>query len=120
MSGEADACIAILDDGLRQYGQDVVLQRLVADDAGEQTIAHNADCRAAVRAHAPQALDAMTEDAPATSVVLSPTDLAAALWPGLPVKDDRLIIAGRPNNVETVSPIEVDGTLVRIDLTCRE
>ena len=121
------ALIDLLDRSLAEYGQDVVLQRLVTDAAGVQTIAYEANpCRATVRAHAPQALDAMIESASSSSVVMSPTDLVRAGWPerddGLPVpvKDDRLLIAGRPNNVETVSPIQVDGILVRIDLTCRE
>ena len=57
---------------------------------------------------------------------MSPTDLVRRMFERddgspVPVKDDRLIIAGRPNNVVKPCPrSKVDGILVRIDLTCRE
>lgn len=111
--------IARLDAALVRRGQDIVLQRLSTDEAGVQTMTDQVDpCRAAVRAHAPQELDPVSGEAPETTVIISPSSLI--YFPGLPVKDDRLIIGGKPNNVETVSPILVGGTLVRIDMTCRE
>jgi hypothetical protein len=120
MSAPADL-IERLDRALSEYGQDIVLQRLDTDTAGEQTVVYEAPCRAVVRAHYPQELDHIAFETLDTTVVLSPTDLVLAGWPEpIPAKDDRLLIAGRPNNVVTVSPIQVDGTLVRIDLTCRE
>jgi hypothetical protein len=115
---EADYCIAALDYGLAQYGEDIVLQRFTADSQGVQTVAFEALCRATVRSHLPQELVHVPFEAPATKVVISPTPLTLVGWPGLPVKDDRLIIDGQPNNIETVSPIRVDGVLLRIDITC--
>ncbi len=110
--------ISRLDDGLLRWGQDVTLQRRVTDDAGAQTVAFEALCRAVVRAHLPQQIEHIAYDpAQPTKLIMSPTSLTRAAWPGLPARDDRLIINGQPNNVETVSPIEVDGVVVRIDLT---
>ena len=118
---EARAAIADLDRELRKVGEDIVLQRLVTDpDTGAQSPSYIANCRANVRAHQPQELQFMAGEAPVTVIVLSPTDLARELWPGLPQKDDRAIVQGRSANVEIVSPIYVGGTLVRIDLQTRE
>jgi len=113
---EAQACIADLDAALAECGENVVLQRLVTDDAGVQFAAYQVDpCRANVRSSQPQDLEA-----PNTLVILSPTDLTRALFPGLPERGDRIIIAGRANTVEIVTPFSVGGILVRIEIMCRE
>ncbi len=113
--------IAMLDRQLARHGEDIILQRLATDIAtGAQFALNQVDpCRAMVRANEPQELSAMTGEAPNTHVILSPTDLARAMFPGVPQKDDRLIIQGRNNNVEIVSPIYLAGQLVRINIECR-
>lgn len=111
--------IARLDAALARRGEDIVLQRMLTDEAGMQTPTYQAACRASVRGHRPQALD--ESEVPNTKAVISPTGLTAALWPGLPQKDDRVIFQGdRSANVEQVAPIYVDGILVRIDIEFRE
>lgn len=116
-----DQAIGALDRQLRQHGEDVILQRLVLDGAGAQFAANQVDpCRAFVRARTPQELQSFPGEPPNTQVTLSPTDLAQAMWPGIPAKDDRLLIQGRANNIEIVSPIYLDGVLVRINVECRE
>lgn len=114
------AAIAALDRHLAQHGQDVTLQRLATDDAGVQTIANQAICRAVVGGgDAPQGLAAMPGEAPNTTLILSPSDLLAAGWPGLPAKDDRVLIEGDAKNVETVNGRLIDNQLVRIELQAR-
>lgn len=107
-----------LDFGLRKAGEDIVLQRLVTDEFGTQSVAFEAPCRAKVRAHLPQQLDHVAYEAPVTRITISPNSLTRAGWPGLPARDDRVLIDGQPSNVETVSPIRINGALVRINLTC--
>jgi hypothetical protein len=41
------------------------------------------------------------------------------MWPGLPAKDDRIVIEGVPNNIEIVDPRSIDNQLVRIELQAR-
>lgn len=117
-SDTPEGTIARLDASLSRRGEDVVLQRFTIVD-GAQLVAYQVDpWRVQVRAGSPQQLQSYPGEAPNTQVIASPTGLAT--WPGLPAKDDRLIIRGRPNNIETVSPIYVDGVLVRINIECRE
>ncbi len=65
-----------------------------------------------------------------SKVVLSPTEIIAANWPGgaatgngtdkrVPVNGDKIIIAGRTRNIEAASPVYLDDALVRIDLQVR-
>jgi hypothetical protein len=55
-----------------------------------------------------------------TLVVISPTALAAVRFPGLPRKDDHLIVHGDdPADIQRIAPIRVDDTLVRVNVTCR-
>lgn len=111
--------IARLDGALARRGEDIVLQRLSTDSDGVQTPIYIAACRSAVRSNEPQALDESV--APNTKAVISPTSLVAAIWPGLPQVDDRVIFQdGRKANIHLVSPIYVSGVLVRIDLEWRE
>jgi hypothetical protein len=117
---EASRCIADLDRELTRLGDTVQLQRLIADpDTGNRTVSFSADFRARVDAHHPQELVPMSGEAPNTRVILSPTGLRKANWPGLPQKDDRLVIGGKNNNIEIVSPLSIGDVIVRIELECR-
>lgn len=117
---EARNCIYDLDHALREFGEVIQLQRLSTDpDTGARTVTNQANCRAVVRAHQPQELVPMSGEAPNTLIIMSPTDLSRAMWPGLPVKDDRVLIGGSANNIEIVAPFFVGGTLVRLELQAR-
>jgi len=115
----ATSWLADLDDMLDEFGEDIVLQRFATDSEGVQTVTNTATCLAVVRLGSPQELVVISGEAPNTRVVMSPTDLAAAGWPGLPAKDDRVLIGGIANNIEMVMPISVGSELVRIELQTR-
>jgi hypothetical protein len=108
-----------LDEMLEEYGEDIVLQRFATDSEGVQSVTNTATCRAVVRLGSPQELVVISGEAPNTRIIMSPSDLAAAGWPGLPGKDDRVLIQGIANNIEMAMPISVGGQLVRIELQTR-
>lgn len=124
MPSEAEVCIAELDAALAGYGEDIRLQRMTTGPDGVQ-IPFEVKCRAAVTDNSPQELIAVTGEAPVAKIILSPTQIARAQWPGPPRKDDRVFIQGgspgtwRPGNVEVVSLFSVAGRTVRIELQCR-
>lgn len=123
----ADA-IADLDAELLEAGQDVVLQRL-ALNAGVQSVAAQVTCRGVVRGYRPQELGGggpVGQDD--CKVILGPTEIAAAGWQSgrpahedgaVPMKGNRVMIAGRSHNVEAAAGIYLAGTLVRIELQVR-
>jgi hypothetical protein len=115
---DARGIIADLDEALSQFGETVTLTRFTDGPNGTR-IPFSVDCQAFVRANAPQELDPISGDAPNTKVIMSPTQIARAQWPGPPQKDDRMLIQGHMANVEIVSPIFIGGQLVRLDLQCR-
>lgn len=120
----AARCVALLDSALAIVGEDVRLQRLSSDAAGVQTVVAEVTCRGTVNDASPSDLIGMPGEAPAALIILSPTQIADAGWPGPPVKDDRVLIQGdsgtwRPGNVEIVNLFRVGGDTVRIELQCR-
>lgn len=123
MRGPAEA-IAHLDAALARSGEDIVLQRLTLGPGGAQ-IPFSVDCRALVRGYEPHELvNGITEQD--AKVILSPTEIERAQWPGPAVGDvagdrrvprngDRMIIAGRARRVEAAAPLYMAGVLVRIE-----
>src|SRR3954464_11365478 len=115
--------IDALDGALAAVGEDVVLRRIVGTGANVANI--DVTCRAAVRSPTAQELRAGFVQTDSV-VILSPTQIRAAQWPGgvpagtvhpeLPRKGDKLRIQGRSRAVESVNPIFVAGELVRIEL----
>jgi len=105
--------IAKLDRQLAQHGQDVVIRRYTAV-SGSPRPKTDVPARAFVRAvKADQLAGKITQTA--SNVVLSPS--ATGLAALLPLEaDDKIVIAERERNVELAKPIEMAGTLVRIDL----
>lgn len=120
--------VASLDDALAQYGEDVILRRVVG--TGKNTINIDVKCRASVRAKADETIVAgiitKTYD-----VTISPTQINDAQWPGgtvplLPPFDvdqriprenlDKMIVKKGLRNIMFVDPIVVDDELVRINL----
>ena len=121
----ADACIAALDSALAtDNGEDVILRRTV----GSANI--DVKVRAMVRAFKPEALIGGISQTDSL-VVLSPTQIKAAQWPGgqpvtsgrlkgiawLPQNNDRAIIQLRNRAITFVKPIAVAGEIVRLELT---
>lgn len=123
-----EECISALDGALASAGEGATLRRVVGQ--GGSAINIDVAVRALVRAFRPQELvgGILQSD---SNVTLSPSDINAAQWPGgqsplaapfnppawLPRANDKLIIQGRLRNVTFVKPIEMDGVIVRIDLT---
>lgn len=124
MNAIADRALRVLDNALSRVGQTVTLQRMTTDNEGAQ-MANSVTCLAAVKLREPSDIVGVTGDAPDTEVILSPTSLATASWPGpglppLPRRDDKLIdVRGVVMNVEAVMPFDIGGQIVRIELRCR-
>jgi hypothetical protein len=115
------AAIAALDSALAASGQDVTLRRTT----GTQQVPFDVDCRAMVRKYQPDELiGGITQGG--SMVVLSPTEITAAQWPGaqpqgaqdarVPKKGDKLRVAGLFREVEHCEPIYLAGELVRLNL----
>lgn len=122
----AEAEIAKLDRMLASRGEDVILQRITG--TANQAVA-SVTCRGFVRGYAPHELLAIPASTQADChVVIGPTEILAAQWPGariassqvpdpsLPRQGDKLVIAGKPRTIQRVDARRVAGTLVRIDM----
>lgn len=114
---QAEQEIADLDYALERDGQTVTLKRGAA----------SVDCWAFVRdLTKDQVVDTVAQQI--FHVIMSPTQIDAASWPAavdspapavearIPVKSDKLTIAGRSRTVQTVLPIFVADVLVRIEM----
>ncbi len=116
--------IAALDTALDDAGTDVILRRIVG--VLPNVVNVDAPIRAAVRSMGNRELASGIAQS-VSQVIISPTDIAAAQWPGgsdpnapldaaLPKRGDRLVISGRIRDVEAVNPIYVNDAMVRINL----
>jgi hypothetical protein len=107
--------IAELDRAIAGYGQSVTLQRTAVDNTtGGVTVAAEVTCPAKFRTFGPQ--DLAAGEVQDISVVISPTALGTF---GLPSRDDRILLAGNPSNIEQIAPLYYGGQLVRLNLLCR-
>ncbi|KRE02593.1 hypothetical protein ASE61_15055 [Bosea sp. Root670] len=109
--------IAALDRQLAQHGETVTLQRLAG-----AAVAQEVTVPAFVRGFAPQELvNGITQQD--SKLILSPTDLSGWSSGGVdspvPVKNNRIVIAGRVRAVEAAAGIRLGGVLVRIECTVR-
>lgn len=124
------AVIARLDAALARRGEDIVLQRLTLGPGNSQ-IPFAVTVRALVRGLDP--VDLVEGEAQQRSrVVLSPSEIDRAGWPGpaavaagqapaaadrrVPVDGDRAVIAGVARRIEAAVGIRMAGVLVRIEL----
>jgi len=119
------AAIAMLDRQLAKHGADCILRRIVG--TGANTMPVDVTVRARVDAYAKEELvnDIAETD---SKVVMSPTQISAAQWPGgelpslsvvdpsLPRRNDKLVVDGRVRNIEFVDPVTLAGELVRIEM----
>ena len=119
--------IAALDSALQRAGEDCTLRRV----AGKSPNAVNVDVtvRAAVRTvSADQIAGTVAQND--LNVVISPSQILAAQWPGglrdgavqsladprIPRATDFMVIQGRQRQVKAAKPIFVGGAWVRCDL----
>ena len=120
-----EQAISTLDRQLATNGSDMVLRRLTLAAGGTQ-IPFDVTVKGKQRGLRPEELvDGVTQQD--TKVVISPTQIDAANWPGaatatttvdrrIPVKNDRMIIAGKIRNVEAGVGRYMNGQLVRIEI----
>lgn len=122
MAGE----VVALDSALARSGTNITLRRVIG--AAPNLINIDVDARAMVRAASSEEIAggiAMTD----SIVIISPTEIANAQWPGgelpsvtvvnpsLPRANDKCIIEGRVRNIlAPVKPIYIGDELVRIEL----
>jgi hypothetical protein len=124
------ALIAALDQALAQAGEDIILRRTVGTAPNQINI--DVTCRARVTA---LSVEQMAAGIPATelNVIMSPSQISAAQWPGgsvpaLPPFDvdqripragvtDKVLMRGlAPKAVSFVDPQIIGGELVRINM----
>lgn len=110
--------LADLNASLSRSGEDIKIFRASALAATGVT------CRAFVRGYQPDELIGGITQHDA-KVILSPTQIIDTGWTSarpvhedtrVPLKGDRVVIAGRPRTIEAVGPIYMNGELVRIEL----
>lgn len=119
--------IAALDSNLARAGEDVILRRVVTRSNVKVTM--DVTCRAAVRGVSAEQIVG-TIAATDLTVILSPTQIAAANWPGqddgtpggstvdqsIPRINDSLVIQGKVRQIKVAKPIFVGGVWCRTDL----
>lgn len=119
--------ITDLDDALQESGENVILRRIVGVT---DTVNIDVTVRANVRlVRGPDELvGGIGQDD--LRIIISPTQIAAAQWPGggvdppapfnpdrsLPRRGDRVIVKGRMYRVEHANPMAVLGQVVRIEM----
>ncbi|WP_454917312.1 hypothetical protein [Xanthobacter sediminis] len=113
------AAIAALNRQLRLHGQDVVLRRYIVVSGVRTPV--DATVRASVRDFRPDELAGGIVQGD-TQVVLSPSGIIAAAWPGpqdWPRIGDRVEIDGRERAVQAAPVVRMAGTVVRINMQVR-
>ncbi|SHJ70226.1 hypothetical protein SAMN05444159_1268 [Bradyrhizobium lablabi] len=121
--------IAALDDALAQAGEDIILRRVIGTAPNQVNI--DVKCRARVNAATVQQLVAAI---PATemNVILSPTQINNAQWPGghIPLQPpfdvdqriprvggaDKMIVRNVLRSITFVDAKVINGELVRLDV----
>jgi hypothetical protein len=120
--------IVDLDNSLAQNGRDAILRRIygIAPNTSQVDVAVLIHMDSTTETHITGGI-AQTE----AKVIMSPSEIAAAQWPGGEVADaanptpnwprrlDRLIVDGHVCSIEYVDPKVIRGELVRIELTIR-
>ncbi|MFG1184372.1 hypothetical protein [Xanthobacter aminoxidans] len=109
----------MLDRALDARGQDAILRRWTGSGSARTPI----DVAVRVRAqdYRVEELVGGIEQGD-TRVVLSPTQIVAAGWPGpqgWPRNGDAIVIAGRERDIISAPPQVLNGVVVRIDMVVR-
>lgn len=119
--------IAGLDDALAEAGQIITLRRVVG--LPPSPTSYDIVLPAHVRGYAPQELAGGIQQGD-SKVILSPSAILAATWPGagsatdgtdprMPKVGDKVIIQGRLSAVQAAVPFYAQDILVRIELQVR-
>lgn len=121
--------VSQLDRSLAVDGEDFVLRRVI----GTTNLANiDVVCRGCIRGYLPHELTTSIIQGD-TKIIMSPTQIIAAQWPGglpvissnaaldhrVPRKNDKVVVQGKPRNIEAASPIYLANELVRIELQTR-
>lgn len=107
--------LAALDRALSRAGETITLRRPL----GTSPITYrDVQVRAHVRGFNTEDLTGAITQVD-SKVIMSPSEITAANWPGPPKKGDKVIIDGRTRNVEAVFPIYASNELVRIEMRVR-
>lgn len=121
-----EGIISRLDAALERRKLTVTLQRITIGPGAAQ-IPFSVECPASVRDYKAQELIGGIIQGD-SEVIISPTPIIAGQWTSgatgavdnrVPIKGNRVIIAGRPRSVLAVDPTYVGETLVRIAMTVR-
>ena len=124
-----EQAISSLDRALSRNGELAILQRPIGNNQAWLSVEVNAQ----VLGYQPHELVAGSGIVQGDSkVIISPTQINAAQWPGgyvadaqhqgdqrIPIKFDRMMIAGRPRAVQAATPRYLAGELVRIEVQVR-
>jgi hypothetical protein len=129
----ASQAIRMLDAALAKHGEDIVLKRITGT-TNQTTV--SVTCRAFVRGFAPQeqvaGLGAAHGDRQAliapTLVIISTTQIDAAVWPAAPTspapavdpriprRGDIMVMGGRNRVVQSADAVSLGGIIVRINV----
>lgn len=113
-----NALVDELNSGLAMAGESVSLRRLATPPA--TGFIYQVDCLAVIRGYSPSELAAgsgITQED--QKMILSPTALTAAGWPGVPRRGDRVVTNRGVMTVQAAAGLYVQDALVRIELTVR-
>ena len=130
MTLEAAAAIRALDRALSIAGEDFILRRPIGNNQAWLPVT----CRGKVAGFQPHELLPIAGSGVVlgdSKLVMSPTQIDAAQWPGGYVVGpttagdqrvpkpgiDQVIVQGKTRSIAAAAPTYIDGTLVRLDLT---
>jgi hypothetical protein len=121
--------IAALDEGLAEAGEDIILRRVIGTAPNQVTV--DVTCRSRVDA-ASAAQIAAGIPASDFTIIISPTQINQAQWPGgtipalppfnvdqrvpRPLTDKVLMRGLAPKDVTFVDAVKIDGEVVRINM----
>ncbi len=111
-----ETAVAALDRHLARNGAPATLRRYTG--LGAARVASDVTVQAHVRGYAPEELVGGIVQG-GSKAILSPTQIAAAAWPGpqgWPEVGDKLVVDGRERNVTGAVPMRMAGRVVRIEL----
>lgn len=118
------AAISMLDRHLAMHGEDCILRRKDGSPITDKDVA----VRASVRGVRPAEVVGTVTQA-YSKAVMSMTQVLAAGWPTghvvtpgavdprIPRANDFLVVKGKARQIMFVDPIEIDGAIVRVNLT---
>lgn len=126
MGRTARFCIRELDRELARTGEFLKIARLTDAPEGEQEPFYCERIPAKVKFVQPQEIISIGKGGAVqeTLIVISPTRLSRRQWPAPPRKDDRIWITDAsgneiPGNIESITELHVQSTVVRYNLMCR-